>query len=55
NLVTVEGFIINHQKQQVQRQVSTKVTAGAAIATHQQCMIPVASSLQTLCAKRISQ
>ncbi|VDN88590.1 unnamed protein product [Brugia pahangi] len=52
-LVTVEGFIITNQKQQVQRQVSTKVTTAGA--THQQCIIPVTSSHQTVCAKSISQ
>ncbi|KAK6103175.1 hypothetical protein QQG55_11475 [Brugia pahangi] len=52
-LVTVEGFIITNQKQQVQRQVSTKVTTAGT--THQQCIIPVTSSHQTICAKSISQ
>uniref|UniRef100_A0A0R3RKP1 Uncharacterized protein n=1 Tax=Elaeophora elaphi TaxID=1147741 RepID=A0A0R3RKP1_9BILA len=50
NLITVEGFIIDQQKQQSEKQVS--ITPKAA---HPRCIVPAASSLQTISARSISE
>ncbi|KAM3715705.1 (R)-mandelonitrile lyase [Dirofilaria immitis] len=48
NSITVEGFIIDQQKQQDGKQANITVT-------RQRCFLPVASSIHTLSAKSISQ